>query len=484
MSNDQKKKSPFSSRKFRHGSLAVLMVAAVILVTVLLNVVVSTLDNLWGLKYDLSNNKLYTISAQTKKVVQAVQKDVKIYALMQTGSESTTVENLLENYRKLAPDYIEVTVVDPVKNPTFAKQFTQESLSTNSVIVTNGDGSRYRIIDQYDMYEFGYNSSYQPYLKSFIGEQKLTNAISFVTADEVNNAYFLSGHQEASVSDLGYLTDYIEGENLVVDSVSVTDLDKLKKGDILIIAAPRNDLSEDERLAIKAFLEDDGYMLYLTDATCPALPGFESLLDLYGVKVDHTLVVEGDEGQYYRSPAYLVPTIEQHDVTAGLTANEQVAVLPYATSLSLPAVEKNEIEVKPLLTSSRKSYAKVNLESTETEKEEGDLDGPLTVALALRKVDANGNDAGGKIAVFGGAGFVTSSSFYGISGNTDLLLGAIRWMNGEADTVTIVGKNLMTNSLRFNSTAEMYTMAGIAVIVMPLLVLAAGFVVWLRRRHL
>ncbi len=196
------------------------------------------------------------------------------------------------------------------------------------------------------------------------------------------------------------------------------------------------------------------------------------------------MVVEGDEGQYYRSPAYLVPTIEQHDVTAGLTANEQVAVLPYATSLSLPAVEKNEIEVKPLLTSSRKSYAKVNLESTETEKEEGDLDGPLTVALALRKVDANGNDAGGKIAVFGGAGFVTSSSFYGISGNTDLLLGAIRWMNGEADTVTIVGKNLMTNSLRFNSTAEMYTMAGIAVIVMPLLVLAAGFVVWLRRRHL
>ena len=104
--------------------------------------------------------------------------------------------------------------------------------------------------------------------------------------------------------------------------------------------------------------------------------------------------------------------------------------------------------------------------------------------MALSRINADGEDVGEKIAVFGASGFVTSSSFYSISGNTDLLLGAIRWMNGEADTVTIVGKNLMTNSLRFNSTAEMYTMAAIAVIVIPVLVLAAGLVVWLRRRHL
>ena len=142
------------------------------------------------------------------------------------------------------------------------------------------------------MYEFGYTSSYQLTLRSFIGEQKLTNAISFVTADEINNAYFLTGHQEASVSDLSYLVDYIEGENLVVDSISLTDMDKLKQGDILIIAAPQTDLSEDERVAIRSFLENGGYMLYLTDATCPELPGFESLLDLYGISVDHTLVIE------------------------------------------------------------------------------------------------------------------------------------------------------------------------------------------------
>ena len=484
MSNDKKKKSLFSSKKFRHGGFSVMMIAAVIVIVALLNVVISTMDNTWGLSYDLSNNKLYTISAQSKKVISEIDQDVKIYALMQSGSESSTVENLLENYRKLAPDYIDVTVVDPVQNPTFANQFTSETLSINSVIVTNGDGSRYRVIDQYDMYEFGYTQNYQSYVKAFIGEQKLTNAISFVTADQVANAYFLTGHQEVSKSDLGFLVDYIEGENLVVDNIDVTSIGLLKQGDILIIAAPQSDLSEDERVAIKEFLENDGYMIYLTDATCPQLPAFESLLDLYGIKLDHTLVVEGSENYYYRAPVYLVPDIEDHAVTAGLVANEQVAVLPYATSLTLPNVVHNDIKVTPLLTTSKAAFGRVDLESAETEKEEGDLDGPLTVAMALSRINADGEDVGEKIAVFGASGFVTSSSFYSISGNTDLLLGAIRWMNGEADTMTIVGKNLMTNSLRFNSTAEMYTMAAIAVIVIPVLVLVAGLVVWLRRRHL
>lgn len=484
MSNDKKKKSLFSSRKFRHGGFSVMMIAAVIVIVALLNVVVSTLDSMWGLSYDLSSNKLYTISAQSKKVVSQVDQDVKIYALMQSGSESSTVENLLENYRKLAPDHIDVTVIDPVQNPTFANQFTSEALSMNSVIVTNGDGSRYRVIDQYDMYEFGYTSNYQSYVKSFIGEQKLTNAISFVTAEQVANAYFLTGHQEVSATDLSFLVDYIEGENLIVENIDMTTIDKLKQGDILIIAAPKTDLSEDERVAIKDFMENDGYMIYLTDATCPTLPVFESLLDLYGIKLDHTLVVEGSENYYYRAPVYIVPDINDHEVTAGLTANEQVSVLPYATSLTLPTVSHNDIEVTPLLVTSKAAFGRVDLESTTTEKEEGDLDGPMTVALALSRVDSNGEDDGEKIVVYGASGFVTSSSFYTLSGNTDLLLGAIRWMNGEADTVTIVGKNLMNNSLRFNSTAEMYAMAAVAVIIVPVLVLVAGLIVWLKRRHL
>lgn len=70
----QKKTSLFSSRRLRHGGFATLLVVAVIVITILLNIVISTLDNVWGLSYDLSSNRLYTISEQTERVVSAIER--------------------------------------------------------------------------------------------------------------------------------------------------------------------------------------------------------------------------------------------------------------------------------------------------------------------------------------------------------------------------------------------------------------------------
>ena len=284
-----------------------LLIAAVIVITVLLNVVVSTLDNVWGLSYDLSSNKLYTISAQSKKVVSAVNQPVNIYALMQTGSESTTIENLLENYRKLAPDYIKVTVVDPVQNPTFANQFTQESLSTNSVIVTNGDGSRYRVIDQYDMYEFGYNSTtYQSYAaSSFIGEQKLTNAISFVTAEEVKNAYFLTGHQEASSQQSVVPDGLHRGRKPCRGRVSPSPISTSSRRAISSSSPrPQSDLTEDERVAHQGVPR--GRRLHAVPDAMPtcsrSCPGLSRCSTCTASPMDHTLVVEGNENAVLPQP--------------------------------------------------------------------------------------------------------------------------------------------------------------------------------------
>ena len=40
MSNEQKKKSPFSSKKFRHGTFAVLLIAAVIVIVIVAAMVI------------------------------------------------------------------------------------------------------------------------------------------------------------------------------------------------------------------------------------------------------------------------------------------------------------------------------------------------------------------------------------------------------------------------------------------------------------
>lgn len=478
-------KNIWNNKKFRHGGLSAVLAVIVVAVAVLLNVGVSMIETRFNLSVDMSKNQMFSISEQTKRTLSSLDEPVKIYGLMRTGNENVYISELMDNYRKLAPDYITTQVVDPVQNPTFARQFTDVELSENSVIITNEDGSKVRAIDYYDMFELGYDSStYSTYARSFKGEQKITNAITFVTADSVTNAYFLSGHKEVALSDLSYLIEYLEGENLAVSELPGTELSKLQQGDILIIASPQTDLTDEERQIIKEFLENDGYMLYMTDPGYGTLPNFESLIELYNVTFNHDVVMETSQSNYYNYPTFIVPNVGTHESVSGLTENSQVAVLPYAQSFTLPQIEQTAISVEAILTTSEGAYGKTNLESTTAEMEDGDIPGPLTVGLVIREVDQDGEDAGTKIVLLGNSNFVTNQSFYGLSGNTDLFLGSVKWMMGQSDTVTIVGKNLLGNSLRFTSALQMYVLSGISILGLPLVVLVCGMVVWLRRRHL
>ena len=199
---------------------------------------------------------------------------------------------------------------------------------------------------------------------------------------------------------------------------------------------------------------------------------------------NHDVVMETSQSNYYNYPTFIVPNVGTHESVSGLTENSQVAVLPYAQSFTLPQIEQTAISVEAILTTSEGAYGKTNLESTTAEMEDGDIPGPLTVGLVIREVDQDGEDAGTKIVLLGNSNFVTNQSFYGLSGNTDLFLGSVKWMMGQSDTVTIVGKNLLGNSLRFTSALQMYVLSGISILGLPLVVLVCGMVVWLRRRHL
>ena len=134
-------KSIWNNRKFRHGGLSAMLAVIVVAVAVLLNVGISMLETRFNLSVDMSKNQMFSISEQTKRTLSSLGEPVKIYGLMRTGSENVYISELMDNYRKLAPDYITTQVVDPVQNPTFARQFTDVELSENSVIITNEDGS-------------------------------------------------------------------------------------------------------------------------------------------------------------------------------------------------------------------------------------------------------------------------------------------------------------------------------------------------------
>ena len=56
-------------------------------------------------KYDISSTKLYSITSNTKAVVNALEKDVTILLIVQSDAEDDVIENLLNKYESLIGSY-------------------------------------------------------------------------------------------------------------------------------------------------------------------------------------------------------------------------------------------------------------------------------------------------------------------------------------------------------------------------------------------
>ena len=98
-----------------------------------------------------------------------------VYLVAQSGQEDEQIQKVLERYESLS-GHIKVHTKDPVVNPSFTKQYTDSSLSDNSLIVVCGD--KYKVINYSDIYQSEFNySTYSSQTTGFDAEGQLTSAI-------------------------------------------------------------------------------------------------------------------------------------------------------------------------------------------------------------------------------------------------------------------------------------------------------------------
>ena len=227
---------------FRGGSYALAISAVVLAILVVVNIFASALPPA-ATRYDISAAKLYSITSNTKVVVNALDQDVTIYWVVQSGEENQVIENLLSKYDSLS-DHITVVKKNPDVYPTFAEQYTDESVRNNSLIVECGERSRFIgyddiFVQEPDIYSYSYSTS-------FDGEGAITSAIDYVTTEELPKIYILEGHGEAELPVS--FRDQIEKENMETESLSLLTVDAIPEdADCVMIYAPSSDISQEER---------------------------------------------------------------------------------------------------------------------------------------------------------------------------------------------------------------------------------------------
>ena len=468
----QKEEQPDRNRTaFRGGTYALSITAVVMAILVVLNVLVSALPSSLT-KLDISATKLYSITSNTKVVVNALEEDVTIYWIVQSGEEDDVIENLLSKYESLS-DHIKVVKKNPDVYPTFAEQYTNETVQNNSLVVECGDRSRFIgyddiYIQEADIYSYTYSTS-------FDGEGAITSAIDYVVTDDLPQLYVLEGHGEQELPQ--NFKEQIEKGNIETNTLSLLTVDEVPEdADAILIYEPSSDLSEEEVDMLYEYAEDGGKLMVIAGPTEDGiLENLYGLLENYDVETCEGIVVEGNRDSYTMQPYVLLPEMSSHEITDSLIEENYYPNMPISQGM---IINDESGAVTPLLTTSSESFSKIaGYDLTTYEKEDGDVDGPFAVALSI---DCSNE---GQIVWFSSAAFLDDMYNALSSGsNSDLAMNALSSLIGESEAMAIRSKSLNYNYLSItDSTASLLKTLMIGVF--PLTYLGVGVFVILKRRR-
>ncbi len=464
-------------RSLKYGSNSIILIVAVVTIAVVVNLLVGMGD----IKWDLTADKLYSLSDESKTILKDIKKDVTIYGLFDDGEISSgdaykDLINFLDQYKKYG---IKVDYIDPDKDPGTIASFDKDKTKG----ITKGDfvvksGNKVKRLAAAELY--GQTSEYGRMYKA---EPLITGAIKFVTSEVTPVAYFVTGHDEFSVTDqLKQITAALGNNNMEVKTLSlVTEKDVPADCQLLVFASPKRDLTEAEMIKVDSYLKTGkGRAVFLFDPveSGDKFPNFEEVLQYYNVGVNYDKVKELDENLHLPQDEYsLVAKLESNDVNSSVSDAVKYVFMPDSRSLSVLKNEKEWIKIYPLIKTSDKAQSTGIIDQGTTKS------GPFDLAIASEIT------GGSKILVFGNGVFLTDNalssqySSYFTEGANYFLSTIVNWMQDKTDQTTISPKLVSPKAL----TATQGQAKGISIVligVLPLLIMGCGFVVWSRRRHL
>ncbi len=458
----------------RGGTYSLVITGIVLAILIVVNVFASALPAS-ATRYDISASKLYSITSNTKVVVNALQQDVTIYWIVQSGEEDDVIETLLSKYESLS-DHIQVVKKNPDVYPTFAQQYTDETVDNNSLIVESGDRSRFVsyndiYVQEADVYSYSYTTS-------FDGEGAITSAIDYVVSEELPQVYVLEGHGETELPST--ITDQIEKANMETTTLSLLTVDEVPEdADCVLIYAPSSDISTEEKDMLSSYVKNGGKLLVMAGPVADSeLDNLYALLSDYGVSKVDGIVVEGDREHYaFQTPYVLLPELSDNTITSPLKEENYYALLPISLGLTISG-DSTEGTVESLLSTTSEAFSKAaGYELTTYDKEDGDVDGPFSLAVSIT------DNGGGQIVWFSSSAFLDDMyNAYSSGANGDLAMNALSSLIGEREAIAIRSKSLNYNYLTISeSTASLLKVMMIGVFPIAYLVIGICVVVGRRR---
>ena len=441
-------------------NMGVLIVAAV---TVLICVNFFSLIN--NKNFDFTTEKLFTLSDQTKKVLESAGTGLQITVFYKGAAglaEKDQIRQVIEQYTdydgKIGVQYYN-TYKDLAESNDYLR--TVSDKDSNKVFAfVEKRGKRIRVGSPFD-------------------ENQFTSAIVKATRLGVDKVYFLKGHGERALDSDGpdglkFLKEALESQAFSVSPLNLLETSEIPKdADFLAIVGPRTSYLPSELDQLRDYIGSGGRLLVAID------PGqnhhLGEFLKSYGIEFMNNYVVSLDRGGFTATAVGMIfsPTSR---ITEGFHFNKNIGFvgLDVASEVRAATDAPNGYHLDEILKSGPASLTATDLRA---KFQDDDLKKMKSFSVAVEAEGAKNSE----ILAIGGSTFLSNQSFFSAL-NRDFALNSAADLARETDLIGVHPKSY--NGTILDLSQYQGSCAVIAGIALPILFFLSSGVTWLRRRGL
>jgi ABC-type uncharacterized transport system involved in gliding motility auxiliary subunit len=449
----------FTMRTTKHG----MNMGVLILVVITLLVCVNYLANKHNVTWDVTKEKLNSLSDQSAQLVRGLKQDLTLKIFYKGPSANEEKQRLKTSLHLFedASSKLKVQFINAYVDQQEAIHYLsdQPDRDTATMIAFAEYGSKkVRIEEPFD-------------------EAAITSALIKVTREGETKVYFLKGHGEREIdaeNDQG-LKDFAKAlgdASIKAESLVLIDKKEIPADAAAVaIVGPSVAYLDSELEWLRAYIQRGGHLFIALD------PGqrqnLANLTKSVGVEFENNYVITMAPIVGGGQATILGRSFDaSSDVTKSIPSGASFAVFPLASEVRPSPDKSPEMQVREIVKSDRYSFTMPEIKQISV--------APPTKPITLA-VESSGGPGGKSFSavVFGDSDFISNRGLM-LGVNRDLGLNAIAALAGQKDLLSIRPK------LPKGSTLTMTAFSKLMVIVLglslPVLLLITSGVMWFRRR--
>lgn len=508
--------NPFKSKKFKHGSLSVVFTVIFVAANVLVNIILNLVLDRFDVEVDLTDSGLYTMGEEIENYIKSSDGNVTFYftsdeeTLESAGSVYKQTVELVKKATALNSGY-KMKFVDLLQDPTFATAY--EGVTQGGLIVESKETGRYKFYNigndflRYTMSDgktYSYSEAemmsyygYTPTDETSIAEQEILSGIMSVTMVNPVKIAVSAGFGEAENAGLVSL---LEKNAYVVETLDVDMAESIPaEYDILIVNAPSMDYSNEAIDKIDSWLSNGGMygknLFYFASVETPVdTPNLDSFLAEWGLKVDMGFVCQMDANYAYSVQGYAIPLYQRAEIVEDTDFYPAMQLDPAASFRAngvrpvtkLWEEESNFVNTTILQSCGEESVIMPFDAAEDWTPEKAEQKGQFSFMVEASKVRYEGVEPTYSRVIATGSELLFTDYFLSATNynNADVILAVFNTISGNAgQSVTITPKTFTPNTYEIEAAQQTGIGVTFAVII-PVVIIVAGIVVWVRRRRL